>query len=63
MSVTRTRGFGGRQELVEVGHRADDLKIAFQSEQSTDALANQQVVLGQQHGDRPVALVIAHAGH
>ena len=55
------RGVGGRQQLVEVGRRADDLQVALESEQRPDAFAHQQVVVGQQHRDRPVALVIAHA--
>ena len=48
-------GLGGAvDELVVVGGDAHDLDVGLEAEQGTHALAHDQVVVGQEHGDAPV---------
>ena len=42
---------GARDQLVVVGGDADDLDVGLDREQGTHALANEQVVVGQEHRD------------
>ena len=48
-------GVDGRQQLVEVAARADDLEVRLRLEQADDALADEVAVLGDHdaHGHRP----------
>ena len=63
MSVTRTCGsarVGAGDELVVVLGDADDLEVGLRGEQRPHALAHDQRVVGEEHGD-PTASVHAHA--
>ena len=56
MSVTTTCGrrpsAPGDQLVVVLGH-ADDLEVGLEAEQRPHALADEQVVVGEEHGDAP----------
>ena len=55
MSVTTTCGWvasAPRDQLVVVGGDPDDLQVAFGLEQRAHALADDEVVVGEEHSDR-----------
>ena len=56
MSVTRTWGSqraGTLDDLVVVGRHPDDPEVLVPLDQGPHALADDEVVVGQEHGDRP----------